>query len=148
MALDDVGDPAETPTEREFDYDRTVALSDGVFAIALTLLILNVDEPSNHGDFWARVGDVAKTGTPQVFVPSNECLNTGGHKSWIYGIWPDGNNHSGGPYMPGWPVGTMSSLPVALFGRGVGPAGFFASASSLSRSSSAKSWSRGCRSTT
>jgi uncharacterized membrane protein len=59
VALDDVGDPAESPTEREFDYDRTVALSDGVFAIALTLLILNVHEPSSHGDFWARVGDVA-----------------------------------------------------------------------------------------
>ena len=54
------------------------------------------------------VGDVAKTGTPQVFVPSTECLNTGGHKSWIYGIWPDGNNHPGGPYMPGWPVGLNS----------------------------------------
>jgi uncharacterized membrane protein len=59
VALDDVGDPAETPSEREFDYDRTVALSDGVFAIALTLLILNVHEPSNHGDFWARLNDVA-----------------------------------------------------------------------------------------
>jgi hypothetical protein len=56
----------------------------------------------------AAVGDVAKTGTPQVFVPSNECLNTGGHKSWIYGIWPDGNNHPGGPYMPGWPVALSS----------------------------------------
>ncbi len=56
----------------------------------------------------AAVGDVAKTGRPQVFVPSNECLNTGGHKSWIYGIWPDGNNHQGGPYMPGWPVALNS----------------------------------------
>ena len=28
--------------------------------------------------------------------------------SWIYGIWPDGNRHAGGPYMPGWPVGLTS----------------------------------------
>jgi uncharacterized membrane protein len=35
----------ETKAEREFDYDRTVALSDGVFAIALTLLVLSIDAP-------------------------------------------------------------------------------------------------------
>ena len=32
-----------------FDYDRTVALSDGVFAIALTLLVLNIPQPSAVG---------------------------------------------------------------------------------------------------
>ncbi len=36
---------AETRAEREFDYDRTVALSDGIFAIALTLLVLSIDFP-------------------------------------------------------------------------------------------------------
>jgi uncharacterized membrane protein len=36
---------AEDPGERRFDYDRTVALSDGVFAIALTLLVLNISAP-------------------------------------------------------------------------------------------------------
>ena len=36
----------ESTSERAFDYDRTVALSDGVFAIALTLLVLNVTLPS------------------------------------------------------------------------------------------------------
>jgi hypothetical protein len=60
--------------------------------------------------FPPSVGDVLGTGTPQVFVPSFECLSSGGgHQSWIYGIWPDGNLHPGGPYMPGWPVG-LSSL--------------------------------------
>jgi uncharacterized membrane protein len=37
----------ETPSEeRGFDYNRTVALSDGVFAIALTLLVLNIAVPT------------------------------------------------------------------------------------------------------
>lgn len=53
-----MADPRETPTEREFDYDRTVALSDGVFAIALTLLVLNVANPDG-GTFADRFEDVA-----------------------------------------------------------------------------------------
>jgi uncharacterized membrane protein len=52
------GEATETPSEREFDYDRTVALSDGVFAIALTLLILNVANPEG-GTFSDRFSDVA-----------------------------------------------------------------------------------------
>jgi uncharacterized membrane protein len=36
----------ESTSERAFDYDRTVALSDGVFAIALTLLVLSLTIPS------------------------------------------------------------------------------------------------------
>jgi uncharacterized membrane protein len=40
-------DPSsEPPAERRFDYARTVALSDGVFAIALTLLVLNIGAPA------------------------------------------------------------------------------------------------------
>lgn len=39
--------------ERAFDYARTIALSDGVFAIALTLLVLNITVPTlssgHHG---------------------------------------------------------------------------------------------------
>jgi hypothetical protein len=55
------------------------------------------------------VADVLGTGKPQVFVPSFECLSTtAGKRSWMYGIWPDGNLHRGGPYMPGWPVGLNS----------------------------------------
>jgi TMEM175 potassium channel family protein len=44
----------ESLEERAFDYARTVALSDGVFSIALTLLVLNISLPvlasGHHGE--------------------------------------------------------------------------------------------------
>jgi uncharacterized membrane protein len=57
VASERAAQPPETAGEREFDYDRTVALSDGVFAIALTLLILNVANPEG-GTFADRFDDV------------------------------------------------------------------------------------------
>jgi len=51
----------ESASERAFDYDRTVALSDGVFAIALTLLVLNIAvpnlAPSQHSQLGRRLLD-------------------------------------------------------------------------------------------
>ena len=41
-----------------FDYDRTVALSDGVFAIALTLLVLNIPQVPDEGDLWSQLDDL------------------------------------------------------------------------------------------
>lgn len=55
MAVD--GPRRETSGEREFDYDRTVALSDGVFAIALTLLVLSISFPSLPGGAADRLGN-------------------------------------------------------------------------------------------
>ncbi len=53
--------PATSETAREFDYDRTVALSDGVFAIAMTLLVLNVGSsnlgPGRHVTFQRVISD-------------------------------------------------------------------------------------------
>ncbi len=58
---DDVGLLDEPPEERGFDYARTVALSDGVFAIALTLLVLNISFPAlgtgHHGEIGKQLLD-------------------------------------------------------------------------------------------
>lgn len=48
------------------------------------------------------VADVLGTGRPQVYVSSFEC--NAGTSAFLYGIWPDGNRHRGGPYLPNWPV--------------------------------------------
>jgi uncharacterized membrane protein len=45
MADEETFTEKESARERAFDYDRTVALSDGVFAIALTLLVLSLTIP-------------------------------------------------------------------------------------------------------
>ena len=69
------------------------------------------------------VADVLHRGRPQVFVPSFECNGAGTStenlglsligvqpsgsdvsKTWLYGIWNNGNRHRGGAYLPNWPV--------------------------------------------
>jgi hypothetical protein len=92
------------------------------------------------------VADVQGTGKPQVFVSSFDCSGRGASvqdtalgltpigsnpasKAWLYGVWGDGNNHSGGAYLPNWPV----ALPALSFcydqsidfvGEGVAPPTF------------------------
>lgn len=43
--------------DREFDYNRTVALSDGGFAIALTLLVLTISFPLPKSGHTGALGD-------------------------------------------------------------------------------------------
>ena len=92
------------------------------------------------------VADVLGTGRPQVFVSSFECSGRGAatqdtalgltpvgsnpaSKAWLYGVWPDGNHHTGGAYLPNWPA----ALPALSFcydqsidfvGEGVAPPTF------------------------
>ena len=58
--------------------------------------------------FSVGVGDVLGTGKPQVFVSGFDCADDT-NNVFLYGVWPDGNNHAGGAYLPNWPV-AMKSL--------------------------------------
>jgi hypothetical protein len=89
------------------------------------------------------VADVLGTGKPQVFVSGFDCsgqdaatqdtalgLTPAGSnpasKGWLYGVWGDGNDHSGGAYLPNWPVAMPSlsfcyDLSIDFVGEGVAP---------------------------
>lgn len=58
---------ARSVTSRAFDYDRTVALSDGVFAIALTILVLTISFPDLHGAARGQLGTALEHRISQVF---------------------------------------------------------------------------------
>jgi TMEM175 potassium channel family protein len=60
------GPSPEAPQELAFDYDRTVALSDGVFAIALTLLVLNITVPELTSRHHGEIGDRLLDRWPEV----------------------------------------------------------------------------------
>jgi len=52
---------------------------------------------------------------PVVIAPSNEtCTNDFSPKTRVYAIFHDGNQHAGGPFLPGWPV-----MPLAPFGPAI-----------------------------
>ncbi|HEU4978511.1 MAG TPA: hypothetical protein VFT42_06425, partial [Solirubrobacteraceae bacterium] len=92
------------------------------------------------------VADVLGKDRPQVFVSSFECSGQSAatqdtvlgltplgsnpaSKAWLYGLWPDGNDHAGGAYLPNWPV-AMPSLSfcydqsIDFVGEGVAPPTF------------------------
>ena len=56
----------ESLSQQEFDYDRTVALSDGVFAIALTILVLTISFPELTGAGRGRLGTELEHRAPQL----------------------------------------------------------------------------------
>lgn len=57
----------ESRSSQAFDYDRTVALSDGVFAIALTLLVLTISFPELSGPNTHRLVTELQHRTSQVY---------------------------------------------------------------------------------
>ncbi|TMK73572.1 MAG: hypothetical protein E6G48_05115 [Actinobacteria bacterium] len=93
------------------------------------------------------VGDLTGNGRDEIVVATNETYgaqppsgtdlnglfaqglsdilaNAAGGSSRVYAIWPNGNLHRGGPFMPGWPIklngAIQSTLP--LIGPGQDPA--------------------------
>ncbi len=54
------------------------------------------------------VGDVLGTGLDQVFLPGYDC-NDATNEVYVYGLQSDGENHAGGPLLPGWPATIKSA---------------------------------------
>jgi hypothetical protein len=89
------------------------------------------------------VADVLGKGRPQVFVSAFDCSGSSAStqdtglgltpigsnpasKAWLYGVWAQGRNHSGGPYLPGWPAALPSldfcyDQSIDFVGEGVAP---------------------------
>lgn len=66
------------------------------------------------------VADIFGDGTPVTFVGTNERVENSS-ESYLYAIWPDGNAHSGGPFLPGWPARLSGFIPdeiLPFVGRG------------------------------
>ncbi len=48
------------------------------------------------------VGDLNGDGNPAIVVGNNEDYGSEGGR--VYAVWAEGNNHAGGPFLPGWPI--------------------------------------------
>jgi hypothetical protein len=92
------------------------------------------------------VADVLGTGKPQVFVSSFDCSGRSAatqdtalgltpigsnpaSKGWLYGVYADGNRHSGGAYLSGWPAALPAldfcyDQSIDFVGEGVAPPTF------------------------
>jgi hypothetical protein len=66
----------------------------------------------------AAVGNLLGDGTPVMVLGSSEAY--GSVDCRAYAVWPDGLNHAGGPFLPGWPIDPAgfenSDLPVVAVG--------------------------------
>jgi hypothetical protein len=66
------------------------------------------------------VADIFGDHTPMIFMGTNERIDNSTN-SFLYGIWPDGVAHSGGPFPPGWPTTMQGFIPKEILpfvGRG------------------------------
>ncbi len=72
-------------------YDAKGGMTNGVHQIQYARLMAT-----------AAVGDINGDGSPEIVVGSNEAF--GSQDCRAYAVWHDGNGHSGGPFLPGWPV--------------------------------------------
>ncbi|MDF1564725.1 MAG: S8 family serine peptidase [Deltaproteobacteria bacterium] len=66
------------------------------------------------------VGDLDGDGSPEIVVGTGEVYQGGfGNAARAYAIHADGNDHPGGPFLPGWPVGLCCYADVLPYvGRG------------------------------
>jgi len=66
----------------------------------------------------AAVGDVNGDGKPDIVLGSSEAYGSADCRA--YAVWADGNDHAGGPFLPGWPIDpkgvTNDILPVVAVG--------------------------------
>ncbi len=121
------GSPAVEDMDGDGDYEIVVSGLDGHVYMwhhngdldpgFPVKLMLAGDEDFAQSVSSPALGDVDGDGSPDILVGSNQSKNEQGS---FWAIHADGNDHSGGPFLEGFPLSILSVNLLPVVGQGVG----------------------------